>query len=136
MANNYCISSSKLLLDEEQVKKAQAIIDRVVKELEEGDEEYCGCDAVVEDDGVWFSADESIDTSHMELIARELIDELEIDEPWYASWAYTCSKPRIDEFGGGAFVIKRGYQTYWVDAMHAAQQAVKRGKLRKVDNAT
>ena len=135
MANNYCISSSKLMCPEHENKKVQAIVDRVVKEIEEGkhdDWDFCGVDASVEDDGVWFSADESVNLEHMELIARALIEELEIDEPFYASWAYTCSKPRIDEFGGGAMVIKRGYETYWVDAMSNARTTVERGLLEKL----
>ena len=121
------------MLEPDEVKKAQAIIDGVVKDIEEGkydsDYDYCGCDAVLEDDGVWFHADESIHTEHMEAIARVLIEELEINEPFYCSWAYTCSKPRIDEFGGGAMVIQRGYETYWVDAMDHVHKAVRDGKL-------
>jgi len=133
LANNYCISSSKLVLEPDEVKKAQAIIDKAVEDIEAGkvdDWDCCGCDAVLEGDGVWFHADESVNLAHMEYIARRLIDELEIDEPFAASWAYTCSKPRIDEFGGGAFVIQRGFETYWVDAMDVALQAAKRGKLK------
>lgn len=127
------VSSSKLVLEPDEVKKAQAIIDKAVEDIEAGkvdDWDYCDCDAVLEDDGVWFHADESINVGHMEYIARQLIEELEINEPFYASWSFQCSKPRIDEFGGGAFVIQRGFETLYVDAMGAVHDAVKRGKLK------
>jgi len=134
MANNYCESSSFLEIPKDKIDKAQTIIDRVVKELEDDEEiGYCNCQAEVEDDGVWFHEDESINTEHMEAIARALIEELEIDKPFYASWAYTCSKPRIDEFGGGAFVIVRGKQTYWCDAMWHVQQQYEKGGLEDLE---
>jgi hypothetical protein len=46
MANNYCEGSSFLDIPDDKLEKAQEIIDRVVKELEEDEEwEYCGCQA-------------------------------------------------------------------------------------------
>jgi len=133
MANNYCEGSSFLEIPEDKIGKAQAIIDRVEKELEEDETYgYCGVQAEVEDKGVWFH-DESINPEHMAEVARALIEELEIDKPFYASWAYTCSKPRIDEFGGGAFAIVRGKETYWCDAMWHVQQQVENGGLEDLE---
>jgi hypothetical protein len=121
MANNYQESSSFLTIPEDKIGKAQAIIDAAVAVLEDEDNEesngYCGCNVTLEDKGVWFCGDESCNVEHVAEIARELVEQLEIDEPFFCSWAYTCSKPRIGEFGGGAFVIMRGRDTYWVDAM-------------------
>lgn len=132
MADNYCQSSSQLNIPEDKIGRAQEIVDRAVKRIEEeSEEEYCGCQVKVEEDGVWFHADESINLEHVEIIAKALVNELEIDAPFYCSWAFTCSKPRIDEFGGGAFVVKRGYKTSWVDAMSHVQDMVKCGKLAK-----
>jgi len=131
MANNYCESSSFMDIDPTKIAQAEAIIERITKEMETEDPEkgyegYCDVNVEVRDDGVWFSHDESINPEHVAIIAREIIEELEIDEPFYCSWAYTCSKPRIDEFGGGAFVIQRGQDTYWVDAMSMVQAHVER----------
>lgn len=130
MANNYCEASSFLEIPEDKIEKAQEIIDRVEKELEEDEDYgYCGCQAELEKGGVWFHGDESVDVNHVEDIARALVEELELDKPFYCSWAYTCSKPRIDEFGGGAFVIVRGKQTFWIDAMNHVMQQVENGGL-------
>jgi len=136
MADHYQESSSFLNLPKHKIEKAKEIIDRVTAELEESDDGYCGCKAVVEDNGVWlFSGKESINLEHIEAIARALVEELEIDDPFYCSWSFTCSKPVIDQFGGGAFVLKRGFKTYWCDAMiHVWQQAESGGLIPLSDD--
>ena len=49
MANHFQNSSSFLSLNEDQLEKAEGIIDRVRAELEDDPEEgYCGCQAIVE----------------------------------------------------------------------------------------
>lgn len=121
MANNYCESSSYLELTQEQLRKAPEIINRIEKKIEEEDG-WFGLDINLELDGVWFSYDESINPDHLEAVARDLIEELEVDKPFYASWSYTCSKPRLDEFGGGAMAIIRGKDTIWVDARHEVEK--------------
>ena len=65
---------------------------------------------------------------HVEQIARVIIEELEIDEPFYCSWSYTCEKPRIDQFGGGALVVQRGKDTKWVDAMNFVHEYIRQQK--------
>jgi len=128
MANNYCESSSKLSLENHHIAEARSIVDRMVVELSNGDEEDCGVVATVESDGVWFHADESINPEHVACIAQALLDELKIDEPFTFSWAYTCSKPRIDEFGGGACSVKRGEEPFYVDAMSLAEAHFKEAR--------
>lgn len=124
MANNYVESSSFLKLNDEQLKKAKEIIDRCEAELEQDKNEdwstggYVGVDSKIESDGVWFSGEESVNIDHMEYIAKALVEELNVEDPFFASWSYTCSKPRIDEFGGGAMCIMKGKDTIWVDAMY------------------
>ena len=120
MANNYCELSAMLEVPADKLEQAKAICLRVEQKLEE--EDYCNAVWEVERDGIWFHHDESADPDHVAEIARAVIEELELDEPFYCSWAYTCSKPRIDEFGGGAFVIKRGKETQWVDAMNRIRE--------------
>jgi len=126
MANNYCQFSGAFGIPAEQKDKAREIIDRIKKEFEK-DEDYgrlC-CDVEVEEDGagflVWLHDDgEYGNPEHAETLARALIEELKPDKPFILSWAFTCSKPRLDEFGGGAFCIIRGKDTFWVDAQNAA----------------
>jgi len=129
MANNYCQGSAFLKVPEDKIEQAKEIIQRVVSWLET-DDEVCGCvTEIIDEDGVWFHNDDHLDPDHVEEIARSLVEDLEIDEPFYCSWAYTCSKPRIDEFGGGAFVIKRGYPTYWCEALNQVKQQLEDGEM-------
>ena len=126
MANNYLEYSAFLEVSADKIEQARAIVAREIAKLEADDEwGYCGTRADVESRGVWFHAEESGNTDHVEAIARALVEELEIDDPFCCSWAYTCSSPRIDEFGGGAMVVRRGHETVWVDALNAAQEADK-----------
>ncbi len=128
MANNYCETSSWLDIPLAQIEKAEEIADRVAKELEE-DDEGSGCCGILYEFrndasgcGIWFYTDESADIGHLEYIAQTLVDELKIDKPFCFSWSYACSKPRLDEFGGGACVVQRGKKAYWVDAMDFVQR--------------
>jgi hypothetical protein len=117
MANNYCQLSCVLAIPQGSSGRAEEICSRVAQELESEDG-FLGAVYEVGDTGVWFHHDENADAEHVAELARALVEELEIDEPFFCSWAYTCSKPRVDEFGGGAFVVKRGYPTVWVDVMN------------------
>jgi hypothetical protein len=116
MANNYCESSSIIRIPEEKRQQAQEIITRIKQELENSDEGYCGFWASIDDDGVWLRNDDTFNSEHAELLVRTLVNELELDGVFIVAWSYTCDKPRIGEFGGGAFAIQRGYETAFVDA--------------------
>jgi hypothetical protein len=125
MADHYVWSSSKMKLTPEQIVKAEAIVARVVKELEDdADEGYCGVDVVVEKDGVWFAHNESINPEHVVLLAQALLDDLEIDLPFIFSWAFVCTKPRLDEFGGGACAVRRGKDPFYVDARNYVEEVI------------
>lgn len=134
MANNYCQCSAQMSIPKGKADQAQAIVDRITKELEEDESEgYVGIDVEVEEGGVWFCHGEYANNDHIEMIAKALVEELEIDEPFYCSWSYSCSKMRIDEFGGGAMKVQRGKDTVWVDAMsyiHDTQISDKERELK------
>jgi len=112
-----------LPIHEKDFEQAENIVNRVMaqisKESSDYDEEYdgCGIEVEVEKTGVWFYGEEWFDQESLIQIAQALLDELEIDRPFYFSWAHTCTKMRIDEFGGGAGVVRRGEEPYTVDAM-------------------
>jgi len=119
MPNNYRQGSCKLSLSPTQIKRAELIVERVKAELD-SNEGYCGVSVTVESDGIWFYEEESFNAEHVTAIAQALLDELGIDEPFTFSWAYTCSKPRLDEFGGGACSVKRGEDPFYVDPFEIA----------------
>jgi hypothetical protein len=115
-----------LEIPEDKLEQAILIVERVKEELEDAEPNYIGFDAEFEDEGLWIHDDgESIDVEHVAILAQRLLDELEIDEPFVFSWAYTCSKPRVDEFGGGACAVRRGKDPIWCDARNEAECALK-----------
>lgn len=134
MANHYTNTSSFLAVPESRLGEARKIIEQAVEEAEDG-----SCDVQVEvqergeGSGVWFHGEESVNLEHLAEIARALVEGLEIDEPFVCSWSYDCSKPRIDAFGGGALVIKRGYETYWCDARSHVEGVLRTGGLVKAE---
>jgi len=129
MTNNYWQTSSFMFISKDNLNLAQPIIDRAIAEILSEYVNY-NCCVEVQEAGVWFRDNKmNFDPDHAEKIARALIEELEIDESFYCSWAYTCSEPKINEFGGGAFVIQRGYETCWVDAGHHVQEMNDNGML-------
>jgi hypothetical protein len=116
MANNYTQSSSVLEIPADKLEQAILIVERTESELEHADEcvgfeaSFEGCSLWIRDDGESFNPDHVVD------LVQTLLDELQIDEPFVCSWAYTCSKPRVDEFGGGACAVRRGKKPIWCDA--------------------
>lgn len=140
MSNHYSETSSFLAIPPDKIGRAKEICMRVEAEIREDayqlevqamhpdlDEDekleeeaeisgYCLCKWEVQDDGVWFTADESFDAEHVERIARALMEELELDGYFLCSWCYVCSKPRVNEFGGGAFILARDMPTHWINA--------------------
>lgn len=108
-------------IPEDKIKQAKEIMERVEAELEaDSEEEYAGYSANLEAGGVWIRHDESINADHAERLVKALVEELDLPGIIVCSWAYTCSKPRCDEFGGGAFAVQKGRDTIWVDAASEA----------------
>jgi len=126
MANTYVESSSWINIPKSKMPLAVRICKRVARKLEKSEDGYCGVIWEPNQDGIWFHEEESMNPDHIEAIARALVEELKLP-PFFCSWAYTCSKSRIDEFGGGAFAIVRGKETIWCDAMSQVQQQVGKG---------
>jgi hypothetical protein len=121
MANNYTTFSSWMGIHTNSIDKAKDIIAMIASDLE-NDDDSLNCDVEVEEDGVWFSSEIDGNVDHVEIIAKRLVEELAINKPFFCSWAYTCSKCRVDEFGGGAFVVQRGKRTFWCDAMNTVMK--------------
>jgi len=121
MADNYCESSSLINIPKDKMDEAAKIVERIENELGKNGEEWVGFAAEMVENGVWIYSDETINPERAEALVRELVEELDLPGVYVCSWSYTCSKPRIDEFGGGAFAVKKGKDTIWVDAATRAR---------------
>lgn len=104
MANNYTELSFLLPVSECHRDKAMRILQSDMEQME-FDPGYVGFDASWEDDGIWFHHDESADVDAIIGVVQHIMKECDITEPVGFCWAFTCSKPRLDEFGGGAVAI-------------------------------
>ncbi len=62
---------------------------------------------------LWVYSDDECDLEELIRIIcdHQLVNESE--KPWSMEYAVTCSRPRLDEFGGGAVVCYKG-QDHWM----------------------
>lgn len=123
MANNYQSGSCRLMFPAEKCEQARVICERIISELKDDPEYWFGCNVEIDDDSIWFYEEESFNPETVATIAGTVIDELDLDEnyhPFVFGWSYTCSKPRLDEFGGGACAIAKGKEPFWIDAYSTA----------------
>ncbi|MBA3911837.1 MAG: hypothetical protein C0524_18660 [Rhodobacter sp.] len=104
------------LLDVGCPEKALRAIDFFVALRDEDDKseepQFHGFDLSVQDgpeSGVlWIHDDESGDVEAVIAFILRLAEELELSGLWGFEHSTTCSRPRLDAFGGGAHVIDLG----------------------------
>jgi hypothetical protein len=68
------------------------------------------CLQVVHDDKegtVWVASEDSGDVDYTADLVQAFLRRFDLDRVVSFEWANTCSKPRLDAFGGGAVVISR-----------------------------
>ncbi len=131
MANNYTEFSVLLpKVDEaELVRFMEEVEARQEKAEEDNDWESMplrGMEYETRGGELWLHADESGDVSAAEELIREFLNRFEIRGGVYMSWASTCSKPRINQFEGGAMVVTR-QDTLWVSACDVLKMATEAG---------
>lgn len=104
--------------------RAEAIRRRQADELEAAE----GCDLGFEMEidamsgpgALWISSDGYGEPEHVIAFVLACAEAFGLTGRWGFSWALTCSKPRIDGFGGGAQVLDLGARTSlaWTDCDH------------------
>lgn len=118
MANHYTELSVMYPLKPEQRKLATEIIEDVGIETAanyagyaKGSEDYNELEPDIQfdfefhDEGVWIHHDESANPEQVACVISHFQKEFCADKPFCFSYARNCSKPVIDEFGGGSFAI-------------------------------
>lgn len=79
------------------------------------------------DDGIWINADENIDVDLMIVIIQAYLKKFHPKKFMGFEWANTCSKPRLDGFGGGAVYISADEveftnTSHWLDEQFADEK--------------
>lgn len=121
MANNYLQFSEMLKLENEDQKKwalvrlhelQEARNEEFLESLKPEDrdkfEDYSedlGFQWELEKDGLWLYAEEGGDPDKVAAFVKDFLAANDPEGVWTLSWAETCSKPRIGEFGGGAIFV-------------------------------
>lgn len=71
--------------------------------------------AEVDGTQVWVSIEEGGDIPLLAILLRAAMATMpEVEDKQGFQWAETCSKPRVNEFGGGACFIRRGHEIEWL----------------------
>ena len=99
--------------DPEKALRAMDILARLRAEDEEADEpQFGGFDVVLQDgpdsSALWIHDDDQGDVEGVIAFVLRLAEELDLTGLWGFDYALTCSRPRLDAFGGGAHVIDLG----------------------------
>jgi hypothetical protein len=123
------------LLDVGTPERAARAIDIFVALCDEDDKsvepQFHGFDLSVQDgpeSGVlWIHDDESGDVEAVTAFILRLAEELDLSGLWGFEHSNTCSRPRLDAFGGGAHVIDLGARkvTGWVNTQTWLAAALK-----------
>lgn len=114
MANNYCTASFYIEVPDNKLKDLERVINKSIEKIENLFD-YVGFDYEIDSTGVWVSSEDFNPEAAAEF-TKDIVETLELEKSIIASWAYTCSKLRIDNFGGGAFLVRKGRPTEFIDA--------------------
>jgi hypothetical protein len=124
MANNFFSGSCILKIPSDKAERAMEVARRVIEVIDSDEDNDIGFNVNIElvDAGIWFHEMECFDAEKVAAIASAVIDDLELEDPFVFSWSYSCSKARVDEFGGGSCAISKGRPPYWIDAYDSARK--------------
>jgi hypothetical protein len=124
-----------VLIPKEKMKDAKQALDKIIDDLD-NEFGFVGFGHQLQEDGLWIYGEDNFDSEHAHRLVKQLVETLDLPKIHVCSWSYTCSKPRIGDFGGGAFVVQKGIDTVWVDAQSTAvEMALKKRKNLERKNA-
>jgi len=64
---------------------------------------------------LWIYSDDQGEPEHVIQFVPRCAEALDLAGVWGFSWSHSCSKPRVDAFGGGAHVIDLGKRETIID---------------------
>ncbi len=103
MADYYTSYSAEIAgLTDEEI----AWVKSRIEEIEDAGGAVCGLGEVdVVDEALWFHGKEYGDPRAVAEFARDFLKRFRPRDSLALEYAHTCSKPRLDGFGGGAFFV-------------------------------
>jgi len=95
---------------------------QLAQDLYKANDEWFGFECVdnPDGDGIWLTEDESVNEGMLGGFIQRILQKFDIKEPVAIEFAYICSKPRLDGFGGAAMVVTQDEVLYhgtrdWID---------------------
>jgi hypothetical protein len=92
------------------------LTDAANEELLKDEDELLSTPWSLEDEGdltiFWIRSDESGQVDLIVDILAKWQEDFKYEQPICFEWAYTCSKPRLNAFGGGSVLIHKGEAHY------------------------
>jgi hypothetical protein len=118
MTDNYCDYSCLFPLTEEDEEKAFTICDGITDAIDDRGLGLTNWE--VSSTGIWFNSDHGSGEPQAVIeMVRALLLEFTYVDGFCFSWSFTCSKLRLDEFGGGAWagrVVDGVIEEIYIDA--------------------
>ena len=87
---------------------------------------------LLERDGLWIHADESIDLDHAATFCHILMQHFQLETCLCIDAAHTCSSPRLDAFGGTSVFVTRHEIKWNSTSQWLSDLAVAHNKNREV----
>lgn len=120
MADYFTQFSCLLEVGAGNIETALAIHARMAEDLETDDGIASGFvaePATDSDSALWLHADDHGEPEHVIAFALRCAEAFDLKGRWGFCWALSCSRPRLDGFGGGAQLIDLGARKSlaWVD---------------------
>ncbi len=96
----------------ENAHRAEAIREEYAADVERDEGSTLGFEMQIERSlgagALWLSSDEQGEPEHVIEFVLRCAKALNLAGVWGFTWSHSCSKPRIDGFGGGAHVLDLG----------------------------
>lgn len=143
MANNYTQFSTLIKCDDEQAdwlceklagieakelteEQLDSMTDEEIEAMEDeeidDEERHDACNFEREEGGVWLHSDEGFQIDRTCSAIAEMQTVFNLTAPIEIEWAETCSRPVLDQFGGGGCLIYKGETHYFVPSRLMAEK--------------
>ena len=107
MANNYS-QFSEMIPCESKEQQDWLMQELAVGIKDDDGEGYPVCEFETDGKDVWVYSPEFADLDALAEVVVAFQLQFGITKPWTLTWADSCSKPRLGNFGGGGMVVYRG----------------------------
>lgn len=130
MADYYTLFSCYLPLGRAEHIEPALAIHRAMQAEKDGQGETLGFDADhhphVSADGLFLGADTTGEPEHVIEFVLRCAEAFDLRGPWGLRWALTCSRGRLDGYGGGAHLLDLGRRETiaWVDVENWLQAQI------------